>query len=329
MCSQENLLSILILGVANISQQGPLTAYVNSGAFLPLSDVSNRTDELVDQLLAQDPAEYLPANVPETVLEGYKTQIHVISELLKSRGTGVIEMPFSGRPSFSIILLKPLSRGQIRLSSSDDGVSPTGRGNEEPIVDWRSYTNPIDLEFVVDFLKWARWFAASPAMVETFDPVEVRPGPTVEDDESIKAWLKGVLSPSNGHLVGTAALGPLELGGVVGPDLTVHGVDGLSIADNSIITIIPGTHTSSTAYAIGEKVRPILSRNERDNLLIPCTGCRSGVAKGQGFSCLGGALRGCSSRPDGLSLLFDVSSIVRSRISRNTFLRCQFQILQG
>lgn len=46
------------------------------------------------------------------------------------------------------------------------------------------------------------------------------------------------------------------------PDLTVHGTVGLSVADNSIMPLVPGAHTSSTAYAIGEKASlMILSRN--------------------------------------------------------------------
>jgi choline dehydrogenase-like flavoprotein len=62
-------------------------------------------------------------------------------------------------------------------------------------------------------------------------------------------------SPTTAHPIGTAAMAPRELGGVVGPDLTVYGTRKLSVADNSIIPLIPSTHTSSTAYAIGEKVK--------------------------------------------------------------------------
>ena len=47
---------------------------------------------------------------------------------------------------------------------------------------------------------------------------------------------------------------PKELGGVVGPDLRVHGVKGLRIVDASIMPLIPAAHTTSTVYAVAEKV---------------------------------------------------------------------------
>jgi choline dehydrogenase-like flavoprotein len=74
------------------------------------------------------------------------------------------------------------------------------------------------------------------------------------DEDELKALIARMMSPSTAHPIGTAAMAPRELGGVVGPELTVYGTSKLSIADNSIIPLIPSTHTSSTAYAIGEKV---------------------------------------------------------------------------
>ncbi|KAK1765901.1 hypothetical protein QBC33DRAFT_542841 [Phialemonium atrogriseum] len=44
----------------------------------------------------------------------------------------------------------------------------------------------------------------------------------------------------------------LWMGGVFGPDLTVHGVRGLSVAGCSVVVLVPATYKSSTAYAIAE-----------------------------------------------------------------------------
>lgn len=225
---------------------------MNGGAFLPLSFLSNRSEAIIDAYLLQDPAEFLPSNAHSTVVEGYAQQMQTMARMLASRRSAELEWLVSGRGSSSIIMIKSTSRGTIHLSPEDDGDE---RGNVEPVVDWRTFSNPIDAEMTAEFLKLARWFMQTEAMQETFAPVEISPGVDVESDEEIIEWIKGRISPSNGHLVGTASLGPKELGGVVGPDLRVHGVEGLSVADNSIMTIIPGTHTSSTAYAIGEKVR--------------------------------------------------------------------------
>lgn len=233
------------------NKTGPLAAYVTSMALLPLPVITNSSDDIISEILAQDPAEFLPEGTHPTVIAGYAQQLRALARQFASPQTAVLEMPFTGRPGFALIYLKPLSRGRISISPRDDG---DGRGDVEPQVDWRPLTNPLDSRVAAEFLRWVRTFVASDAMVAAFDPVETTPGPAVDGIEAIAKWFSGVSSPSNGHLVGTASMGPLELGGVVGPDLTVHGTQRLSIADNSIITLIPGTHTSSTAYAIGEKV---------------------------------------------------------------------------
>ncbi len=83
---------------------------------------------------------------------------------------------------------------------------------------------------------------------------------------------------------------PVEKGGVVGPDLKVHGLGRLRVVDMSIIPMIPGTHTSATAYAIGEKVGyPKWFATRRQ--LLKFVGCRYNyqtVVKGlnNGKSCL-------------------------------------------
>ncbi|CAI4211169.1 unnamed protein product [Parascedosporium putredinis] len=227
-------------------KSGPHSANVNAGAFLPLSFVSDRSAEILDAWLAQDAAEFLPENTHPTVIAGYEQQRKVQAEMFDAKNSAELEWLFSGRSSFSIITIKITSRGTILLSPEDDGDA---QGHVEPVVDWRTWSNPIDAEMNVEWLKFARWFMQSDAMQDTFGPVEISPAPP----------------PSNGHLIGTAALGPKSLGGVVGPDLLVHGVLGLSVADNSIMTTIVGAHTSSSAYAIGEKAADTILRRAKKN----------------------------------------------------------------
>ncbi|ROT42656.1 alcohol oxidase [Sodiomyces alkalinus F11] len=236
------------------NKTGPYTTFVNSAVFLPLPHFTNRTEEIVGKLLAQDPAEYLHEGVDETVIAGYVEQKKTLARQFRSEGSTLLEVPFSGGSSFSIVLCKSISRGTIHLSPDDDGVDPSGRGNVEPLVDYRAFSNPLDLDLVVELLRGTRQFMSADAMVETFGPVETSPGAHITSDEDLKAWIASRISPSTGHPVGTASLAPRELGGVVGPDLRVYGTRKLSVADNSIMPLVPSTHTSSTAYAIGEKV---------------------------------------------------------------------------
>ncbi|KFA54622.1 hypothetical protein S40293_02206 [Stachybotrys chartarum IBT 40293] len=247
------------------NKTGPHTTFVNSVAFLPLNFFSNRTEEFVESLLAQDAAEYLPENTDPTVVAGYVQQKQTLARQLRSDASTLLEVPFSGGSSFSIVLCKCVSRGTIHISPNDDGIEPTGRGDVEPIVDYRSFSNPLDVDLVVELLRGTRQFMSSDAMVEAFEPVEISPGADLPEEE-LREWIASRISPSTGHPIGTASLAPRELGGVVGPGLTVYGVNKLSVADNSIMPLIPSTHTSSTAYAIGEKAADLVLRRAQNSL---------------------------------------------------------------
>ena len=238
------------------NQTGPLSAYVNSGAFLPLSVLTANHTSIVEEILAQDPEDLLPEGLDPTIYAGYAQQLKVLAAQYNGTTAAVMEVPFSGRAGFSVVNLKELSRGSVHIAPDDDGTTEFGRGDVEPLVDYRTLSNPIDNRVNAIFVAFLRGFFASEAMVEALDPVEVSPG--VEDypdgSEELDGWLRRVLTGSTGHPVGTCTMGPIELGGVVDAELRVYGTRGLSVADNSIMPVIPGTHTSSTAYAIGEKV---------------------------------------------------------------------------
>jgi choline dehydrogenase-like flavoprotein len=148
-------------------------------------------------------------------------------------------------------LLKPLSRGTITLNASN----PLG----EPVVDYRLLSNPLDLALHVRMQQYLRHHFATSAALAPLGPVELDPGPLFPRDEDVEDWLinKNKLMASNAHQVGTAAMMPRELGGVVDGRLRVYGTSGLRVVDCSIIPLIPGAHTMATAYAIGEKVSSV------------------------------------------------------------------------
>ncbi|KEZ44088.1 hypothetical protein SAPIO_CDS3845 [Scedosporium apiospermum] len=244
------------------NQTGPHAAYVNSGAFLPLSVLTPDYADIASAIASQKAEDHLPEGLDPTIYAGYQQQLKVLSQTYNSTGTAILELPFSGRSSFSLVNLHELSRGSVHISPDDDGTTDTGRGDVEPVVDYRTLVNPIDNEVNAIFVAFVRSFFGSEYMVENLAPVELTPGIDEYPDgsEELDGWLRRVLSPSTGHPVGTCSLAPLELGGVVGPDLRVYGTRRLSVADNSVMPLIPGTHTSSTAYAIGEKAADLIKR---------------------------------------------------------------------
>jgi choline dehydrogenase len=87
-----------------------------------------------------------------------------------------------------------------------------------------------------------------------YGAIETYPGAAKKDAGSLRNHIKDSMTFSFLHPCCTAAMLPKELGGVVGPDLKVHGLKGLRVVDISVLPFLVSSHTSSTAYALGEKV---------------------------------------------------------------------------
>jgi choline dehydrogenase-like flavoprotein len=84
---------------------------------------------------------------------------------------------------------------------------------------------------------------------------EIGPGAAVAaDDAALAGYVQQQSFLSFMHPCCTAAMMPRAKGGVVGPDLRVHGAEGLRVVDMSVMPLVPATHLSATAYAVGEKV---------------------------------------------------------------------------
>jgi choline dehydrogenase-like flavoprotein len=229
---------------------GPYAAYIPcSGIFLPASAfLGNLTASLAQEIASQSPSDYLPTNTHPSLIAGYAFQKRLLLSSFLSNTSSLLEHLFQGIPRGTAILLKPFSRGSININP----VDPLG----PPIVDYRLLTNPLDLKLHIRMQQYLRHhFATSPTLAQ-LAPVELEPGPLLPSDQDVEDWLvkQKKLFASNAHQVGTAAMMPRELGGVVGAELLVYGTRGLSVADCSVVPLIPGAHTMATAYAIGEKV---------------------------------------------------------------------------
>ena len=205
----------------------------------------DKFEALADAYEAQDPTAYLPDNYDETLIEGYKQQHKVWSRLMRSAGVTFLEMMMFG-PGGSVQNLHTMSRGTILIDPSN----PEG----EMIVDYRAATNPIDIDVMVETIKFMRRYMTT-GELEQYSATETSPGSSVSTDEQLAAWARDQIIPSVFHPIGTAAKMPREWGGVVGEDLLVYGVNKLSVIDASIMPTIVGATISMTVYAVAEKVR--------------------------------------------------------------------------
>ena len=83
---------------------------------------------------------------------------------------------------------------------------------------------------------------------------ELAPGPDLRDDdrESLCRWARATVGSFH-HPVGTCAMGPdPDHGAVTGADGSVHGADGLNVADASVMPTIPTANTNLPTIMVAE-----------------------------------------------------------------------------
>jgi choline dehydrogenase len=155
--------------------------------------------------------------------------------------TGIKPHPFSAF-TLSPVHLRPEGRGWVRLKSPDP-MAP-------PAIQFNFLASEYDFQALIYGTRLARKIAAQSAL-KPFVVEEVIPGAACQSDEQMREEirLRGV---SNLHPVGTCRMGR-EVDAVVDPRLRVHGVEGLRVADASIMPQVPGGNTNAPSIMIGEK----------------------------------------------------------------------------
>jgi choline dehydrogenase len=153
----------------------------------------------------------------------------------------------------SVCNLRPQSRGSSHVSGPDPSAPPRIRPN---------YLGAeADRQVAVASIRHARKLMATEAM-RAYAPQEHLPGAAVTSDAELRR-AAGDISTTIFHPVSTARMGD-DRDAVVSPDLTVHGLAGLSIADASVMPTIPSGNTHAPVTMIAEKAADmILSRTRR------------------------------------------------------------------
>lgn len=87
---------------------------------------------------------------------------------------------------------------------------------------------------------------------------ELLPGPQAQTDDELIAYAKQYAASSY-HLMGSCRMGPAaDPTSVVGPDLKVHGMENLYVADASIMPSMPSANTHAPTVMIGEKAADLI-----------------------------------------------------------------------
>ena len=142
------------------------------------------------------------------------------------------------------------SRGWVKLASADPFAAPrmllNGLSTEKDRREFRECVN-ITREIM------------NQAAFAPFNGYEVSPGPEVTSTEDIDAYVRATANSAY-HLCGTCRMGSDEMA-VIDPQLRVHGIDGLRVADASIMPSITNGNLNAPSLMIGEKASTLIRGN--------------------------------------------------------------------
>ena len=203
-----------------LTRTGPMANFPSSSvAFIRVMEESERPDiELIINPIWQEANIWFP---------GFRRENH----------------RFSARCA----VLHPRSRGYVRLSSSDPSAKPR--------ILWNLFQDSHDLATLREGVKAIRnIFAQSP--MKDLGPAEFSPGPDHEDDASLEEWLRANCLTAQ-HPAGSCRMGADE-DSVVDEQLRVRGVEGLRVADCSVMPDVIGGNTNAPTIMIAEKAADMM-----------------------------------------------------------------------
>ncbi|MCA8930395.1 MAG: choline dehydrogenase, partial [Alphaproteobacteria bacterium] len=148
------------------------------------------------------------------------------------------------RPGFTLVVcpVRPASRGTIMAASADPHAHPRITPNY--------FTNPDDLRVMAAGFAHARRILAAPSIAR-YSAGELQPGPEVQSEQGLADYARD-FGTTIYHPVGTCKMGEDPMA-VVDARLRVRGIDGLRVADASIMPVLTTGNTNAPTIMIGEK----------------------------------------------------------------------------
>lgn len=147
----------------------------------------------------------------------------------------------------------PLSRGHIHINTTNPFSAP--------IITPRLLSDPFDQAVAIAITRKSRTLFTNDVFSEVvqdayYDPANIGANGT---DEQYLTWFRDT-SYGASHWIGSTAMLPRELGGVVDPQLRVYGTRGLRVVDAGILPFQITSHTMSTLYAVSQKAADLILR---------------------------------------------------------------------
>jgi len=148
--------------------------------------------------------------------------------------------PFPG-VCMSISPTKAHSTGHVELAAPDWRAAPAIQPN---FLD-----DARDVAAMVAGARYLRALSRTPSLGAVIE-AELKPGPDCDDDAAFEADVRA-RAYSVFHPCGTCRMGPDPSAAVVGPDLRLHGLAGLRVADASIFPEIPSGNINAPSMMVG------------------------------------------------------------------------------
>ncbi|KAI9713259.1 MAG: hypothetical protein M1820_001246 [Bogoriella megaspora] len=248
----QTTMATLASNANNVTIPG-LPAFV---AFVSLEDLfGSNTSSLYNNTLSKIPS-YASTIAAQN---GGSSSATVQERLLKSQldllfrsNTPTSEIVPAAIQSFTAVVfwpLQPFSRGSVHIQSPNATLQPK--------IDPKFFQFDFDTQVAVATAKFSRRFLTTSPVVDTIDLSTLSPSfediPEDADDEVWADWVKNKSNyQPNYHHLGTCAMLPRELGGVVDNEFRVYGTKNVRVVDLSVIPLQVAGHSTSLLYGVAE-----------------------------------------------------------------------------
>jgi choline dehydrogenase len=152
--------------------------------------------------------------------------------------------------------LRPESLGSVHIASSDP--------RDQPAIRFNFLSDPLDRRTMVDGFRLLRRLVHAKAL-DGIRGEERSPGGQVQSEDEILDWIRAHAETAY-HPVGTCRMGPRSGQTVVDERLRVHDIDGLRVADASIMPTMVSGNTNAAAMMIGEKAADLIKEDQAGGL---------------------------------------------------------------
>ncbi|ESK87685.1 aryl-alcohol oxidase [Moniliophthora roreri MCA 2997] len=264
------------LGIQPVLDNPSVGANLSDHSMVPISFYVNSTD--TRDTMARDPSlmdcyleEWIASRTGPLVVPGASTLVFLRlakdSPVLKQFADPVpgsqtphIELliinGFSGSPlpetgnflAISASVVSPSARGSIRLSSNNPFDSP--------IINPNLLGTDFDIAVMKEAIKSAHHFVSAPV----WSDYVLGPFVNITTDAELEQYIRDN-ADTVWHPVGTAAMTAKTASfGVVDPDLSVKGVEGLRVIDASVFPHVPAGHTQVPVYVVAERGSDLIKK---------------------------------------------------------------------